>query len=426
MSRADCTGGRADWALPTVLGAGNGLWLIAAAACLVARILQSRRIVTKILFFEPPYAPSNRRDWEIRGSYKYPSLLGDLAEKADVALLMRDLPPEDDVHRKTLEERHGVRFETLDSFDDDSAPAIDLLVEDYAAAIAERAPDIVSTLNGRMIGFNFALARAARQQGVDFVWRVAGNDIATRTSVLEAEGRPVRDTAFLATLVAQERYAAEAARTIIVMGGTERARMAALTSDPTKIRVCRRGVDRAHFAPPETPSEQCRRILFVGRNSAEKGLDLIESAAATLARERPDMAFTLAGDFEERETDTVRTLGFHDYEALPDLYRAHDALLLPARSEGFPQVVMEAMSCGLPAILSRHLFEHDFAEEGEGAALVDLDADADAIVRALVRWHDDQAAYRAAREAALDHAAAHFDAAVNGPLYHRALLGEGG
>ncbi|MBC2778030.1 glycosyltransferase [Parasphingopyxis marina] len=377
--------------------------------------------MTHIAFFEPPWAVHNLRDWEIRGSYKYPSLLGDLSQKAQVTLLMRDLPPEGDPHRQRLERDHGVTFRRLASLEDGSAPAGELLLADYAAAIGELAPDIVSTLNGRMIGFNFALARAARDQGAEFVYRIAGNDIATQTAVLEAAGRPVTGTALLGNLMAQERFAAEAARTVIVMGGTERARVAPLVSDPDKIAICRRGVDRTHFAPPGQAPGHCTDILFVGRNSEEKGIDLIEGAAAILAAERPDVRITIAGDFAEREEGNRRYLGFHDYDALPGLYRAHHGLLLPARSEGFPQVVMEAMSCGLPAILSHILFAEDFGA-GEGACLVDLDARA--IADAIIAWHGDAAAFAAARDQALAHAARHFDAAANAPLYHAALLGE--
>ncbi|MGJ8536026.1 MAG: glycosyltransferase family 4 protein [Parasphingopyxis sp.] len=377
--------------------------------------------MTNIAFFEPSYAAHNLRDWEIRGSYKYPSLLGNLHERAVVMLLMRDLPPEGDVHRRRLETEHGARFVRIEALEDAGAHAADMLAGDYGAAIAEHEPDIVSSLNGRMIGYNFALARAARSADVDFVYRIAGNDIATQTAVLEAQGRPVAGTAFLGNLIGQERYAAEAARTVIVMGGTERARAETLVSDPAKIRICRRGVDRTHFAPPARAPDRCDHILFVGRDSAEKGIDLIEAAAAILAEERPGLTFTIAGDFAAREEGNRRYLGFHDYAALPGLYRDHDALLLPARSEGFPQVVMEAMTCGLPAILSRDLFAGDFGSD-DGVALVDLDPRG--IADAIIRWHDDPALFAATRAQALGHAAAHFDAGANGALYHRALLGE--
>jgi glycosyltransferase involved in cell wall biosynthesis len=378
--------------------------------------------VIEIAFFEPSYTAHNARDWEIRGSYKYPSLLGDLHTQARITLLMRTLPPEDDAHRLRLASDYGVRFVAIDTLDDAGETTIEMLTEDYATAIANIGPDIVSTLNGRMIGHNFALARAAKAAGVDYVYRIAGNDIATQRAVREAEGRPVAGTAYLATLIAQERYAAEVARSVIVMGGTERARAAKLVSDLDKIHICRRGVDQTHFAPHSDPQGHCRRILFIGRNSAEKGIDLIVSAAGLLAEQRPELTFTFAGDFDERIEENKNYRGFYSYAELPELYRSHDALLLPASSEGFPQVVMEAMSSGLPAILSQSLFAHDFGSD-DGVALIDRNVDD--IVEAICRWTDDDAVFAEARAEAISHASDHFDAAVNGAHYHKILLGEG-
>ena len=290
-------------------------------------------------------------------------------------------------------------------------------------AIVETAPDIVTTLNGRLIGYNYALARAARETGVDFIYRMAGNDIATRTVILEAEGRPVSGTGFCANLQAQEQYAAEVARSVIVMGATEAERVRAMVCDPGKIKLCRRGVDRDHFSPCPTPAERCDSILFVGRNSAEKGIDLIEAAADILAVERPKMRFTIAGDFKARKVGNRHYLGFHDYAALPDLYRDHQIFLLPARSEGFPQVVMEAMSCGLPAILTRRLFWKDLDGES-GVSLVEPEPRD--LVDALLHWHDDPERFQTARSQALDHAAEHFDANKNAAHYRRAVLGDEG
>lgn len=374
----------------------------------------------RIVFFEPRYSPRNINDWEIRGSYKYPSLLEDLHERAAVTILMGALPPEEDRHRQTLERDFGASFCQIATSDYAGEFSGETLFADYAAAIADHAPHIVSTLNGRMVDHNFALARAANDAAVDFVYRMAGNDILTRTSVYEAQGRPVSGTGFWATLVAQERYIAEIARTIIVMGGTERVRAESLTSSLGKIHICQRGVDRDHFTPSDSGAERCDRILFLGRNSEEKGIDLIEAAAALLVESRPDLRFTIAGDFEPHEEGNRRYLGFHEYRALPGLYRNHDALLLPARSEGFPQVVMEAMSCGLPAILSRHLFQHDF-EPGQGAALIPLDSAV--IAERLTELHDDPEGFRVIRQAALATANARFDAGRNSSRYHDALLG---
>lgn len=377
--------------------------------------------MTHIAYFEPAYVAHNQRDWEIRGSYKYPSLLGDLHKQARISLVMRTPPPMDDPHRQRLENEFGVRFEAIDALDDVDEHAVDMLTEDLSIEIERLAPDIVSTLNGRMIGHNFALANAARATGTEYVYRIAGNDIVTQLAVREAAGRPVSGTAYLATLVAQERYAADVARSIIVMGGTERQRVSRLVANPDKIHICRRGVDRSHFVPRDTAPDQCRKILFLGRNSAEKGIDLIEATAAHLAETRPDIMFTIAGDFSQRSEGNRLYEGFFDYAALPDLYRENHALLLPARSEGFPQVVMEAMTCGLPVILPQTLFNEDFGPE-DGAALTGWGAEE--VANVIAKWHDDARLFAAERNRALTFAEQHFDESVNGQRYHAVLLGQ--
>ena len=83
---------------------------------------------------------------------------------------------------------------------------------------------------------------------------------------------------------------------------------------------------------------------------------------------------------------------------------------------------MEAMSCGLPAILSHSLFENDFGPD-DGVALIDREAGA--IVETLSNWHDDDALFAKVRGQALSYAERHFDAAVNGVEYHKTLLGQG-
>lgn len=377
--------------------------------------------MTHIAYFEPRWLPDAPNEWRVRGGMRYPSILGDLGQRARISLLMSALPPADDPHRLRLERDFGVTFVNFESIDDAREAAHPTLFADYRDAIAALAPDVVSTLNGQMIGYNFALARAARAEGVDFVYRLAGNDIASRGAVHEAEGRPFFDTAWHASLAAQDRYAMAAARTVIVMGETERARAAAMVADPGKIRICRRGVDLAHFTAADAAPERCERFLFVGRNSAEKGVALLEAAAEIAARARPAISVSFAGDFAPGEHGARRYLGFVGFDALPALYRDHHALVLAASSEGFPQVVMEAMACGLPAILPQPLFTADFADSA-CADLVPLDAEA--IAGAMVALHDDPTRYRAMREAAAARANADFDERGNRALYETAMLGE--
>lgn len=379
--------------------------------------------MTHVAYFEPRYIPEAPHVWAVQGGSRYPSILGDLKSRARISVLMSELPPAEDPHRLRLEHDFGVAFHHFDTIDDAREAAHPTMLADYRDAIADHAPDIVSTLNGQMIGHNFALARAARAEGVDYVYRLAGNDLASRGAVYEAEGRPFFDSALHAGLVAQDRYAMEVARTIVVMGETERLRAAAMTTAPEKIAICRRGVDLEAFTPAVDAPARCDRFLFVGRNSAEKGISLLERAAVEAAERRPAISISFAGDFAPRDAGPRRYIGFVPSEELPALYREHHALVLAASSEGFPQVVMEAMACGLPAILPRALFEADFANATE-TRLIDLSVEK--IAEAMISLHDDPAHYAVMRRAALTRSRSDFDARINRSFYARALVGEAG
>jgi len=45
-------------------------------------------------------------------------------------------------------------------------------------------------------------------------------------------------------------------------------------------------------------------------------------------------------------------VGTVQHDALPDWYRAADCVVLPSRSEGIPNVLLEALACGTPFVAS--------------------------------------------------------------------------
>ncbi len=121
------------------------------------------------------------------------------------------------------------------------------------------------------------------------------------------------------------------------------------------------GVDRSIFHPlmdpttdpepiPGLPASTNRRVLFVGRYVEKKGLTVLRQ----LASSRPDLTFILAGSGPIRPSDwnlpNVWDFGPQTANKIADLYRAADLLLLPSVGEGYPLVIQEAMTCGLPVV----------------------------------------------------------------------------
>jgi glycosyltransferase involved in cell wall biosynthesis len=81
---------------------------------------------------------------------------------------------------------------------------------------------------------------------------------------------------------------------------------------------------------------------------------------------------------------------------------------------------MEAMSCGIPCILSRRIFQDDFEHE-ENCLLVEPESEA--LADAIVRLRTDELLYQALCRASVETAAMYFSEEPNRKMYHDLLLG---
>jgi phosphatidylinositol alpha-mannosyltransferase len=148
------------------------------------------------------------------------------------------------------------------------------------------------------------------------------------------------------------------------------------------VKIVPNGVDVERFslATPATGLPEGRKLLFVGRLEARKGLRFAIGAFAQLADRYPDLQLLVVGDGPERHAvntlapalrSRVHMLGRVSDELLPRYHRAADLFLAPATgAESFGIVLVEAMAAGLPIVASDIPGYREVARQGREALLV--------------------------------------------------------
>lgn len=99
--------------------------------------------------------------------------------------------------------------------------------------------------------------------------------------------------------------------------------------------------------------------VFVGRLTPNKGLEELVQAVHSLEESHPELHLVCVGDGPARHvlkgfgSERVTLAGERPPQEVPSYLQAADFLVLPSHSEGMPQVVLEAMNCGLPVVATR-------------------------------------------------------------------------
>jgi glycosyltransferase involved in cell wall biosynthesis len=143
-------------------------------------------------------------------------------------------------------------------------------------------------------------------------------------------------------------------------------------------------------------------VLFVGRLDTAKGIEELLEAFASLAGRRPNLRLAFVGDGPggQHLRSKSRHLALGDLiilngpcssQGVADWLAAANVLALPSYNEGYPNVVIEALSCGRPVIATNvgGILELVTEESGILIAPRDSRALADAIEKAMDRRWDE-------------------------------------
>jgi glycosyltransferase involved in cell wall biosynthesis len=177
-------------------------------------------------------------------------------------------------------------------------------------------------------------------------------------------------------------------------------------TDPAKLHVIRNGVEL--IEPLSTAEHQAWRrrmsvadddvvIGCVGRYREIKRPMLLIDAFARLARNRPELrlVFVGEGDLRPAMEGQIRELGLercvrlHGPELDPrPMYGAFDVVAQSSRSEGLPNVLLEAAAAGRPIVATDAGGSSEIVIDGRTGLLVPID-DVEALAGGLRRVIDD-------------------------------------
>ena len=113
------------------------------------------------------------------------------------------------------------------------------------------------------------------------------------------------------------------------------------------------------FYPPDSSSCEKQRAICVGRLNEQKGYDYLIDAWAIVNKRHPDWILNVYGSGEIRkqlqnriDKKRISNVLFlnEPTSQIVEKYMESSIYIMSSRFEGFPMVLLEAMSCGLPCV----------------------------------------------------------------------------
>ncbi len=178
---------------------------------------------------------------------------------------------------------------------------------------------------------------------------------------------------------------------IICVSESLRKRLLNFKIKPKKLTVIPNGVDITVFSKKQTSKyldqylkgkKNPKKIVFVGRLDAQKGVEYLIKAIPYVIREIKNVHFFILGNgnLEVQLKKLAKLLNLFSHltfldmiplEKMPDFYSSADVFCLPSIHEGFPLSIAEALSIGLVIIASSTEGVPEAITEGKNGFLVE-------------------------------------------------------
>ncbi len=189
--------------------------------------------------------------------------------------------------------------------------------------------------------------------------------------VVSARGSDINVFPRFRTIRPLVRWVLASADAVIAVSHGLKERMVELGCPPEKITVIPNGVDSAQFQPSPRSHMRDRLglplggriVLSVGNLTENKGFQILIEAVARLRERWQNLILVIIGEGAFRKQlerqirflrleNAVRLVGAQPNESLGAWYNSADLFCLASRDEGCPNVVLEAMACGLPVVVT--------------------------------------------------------------------------
>lgn len=216
-------------------------------------------------------------------------------------------------------------------------------------------------------------------------------------------------------------WAFDQADRVIANSRAELDSMAHHITDLDKVTVIPNGIDPEDFA--ELPDGQAFLdargiegpvVLYVGRLAQNKRIELVIDVMPELVREFPGLCLLVVGPDDgagaawkarAREAGVEASVRFEGFLPAPELRAAHtaaDLFVLPSEWEAFGLVLLDAMACGTPCLVSDRGGPQEVVEDGRTGLVLPY-GDGPAWRDAVLRLLRDDARRREMGRAAREH-----------------------
>jgi len=156
-----------------------------------------------------------------------------------------------------------------------------------------------------------------------------------------------------------------------------------VTVIPNMIRASDYQENSDRPVPVDFPEGRKTVLYIASQFSKAKGVDEVLASVQRVSKRHKDILFVLVGGGKEKRqmihecrrigiADHVFFTGFLSKEQIVPILHAADIFILPSHSEGFPYVILEAMSSGLPVIATPVGAIPELIQEGKNGYLVNV------------------------------------------------------